>query len=89
MLKRESDYISVNLLILYPKIQIKIQSRVVCRYSGELIHSSFCFHELIQIGPLLLPNGRGMEFFGGFCRGWLVSVILLCAPDSDKRWRNK
>lgn len=89
MLKRESDYISVNLLILYPKIQIKIQSIVVCRYGGELIHLSFCFHELIQIGPLLLPNDRGMEFFGGFCRGRLVSVILLCAPDSDKRLRNK
>lgn len=71
MLKREPNCISVNLLILYPKIQIKIQSIVVCRYGGELIHPSFRFHELIQIGPLLLPNDRGMEFLVAFVVvGW-------------------
>lgn len=43
MLERVSDSISVNFLILYHKIQIKIQNIVVCGYGGQLVHSGFIF----------------------------------------------
>lgn len=48
---------------------VSIQNIVVCRYVGQLIHSGFYFHELIQTGSLLLAKGRGMECVGGFCCG--------------------
>lgn len=63
--KMELDSIAVNFLVLHHKIQIIIQN-IVCRYGGQLIHSGFYFHELVQIGPLFLAKGIRMDFFGSF-----------------------